>query len=88
MENKFQFIASGMAQRRKAWDERCDKIIAGMAALDPVADRTFKGHEDKLNEAEIGFKVMQDSIRDLAGGNGPTSEGSAGLPPPSPEPTV
>lgn len=70
VENKFQFIAQGMATRRKAWDERADKIIAGMAALDPVAEGAFLAHEEKILEAETGFKSMQDAVRDLTGGNG------------------
>lgn len=69
--NKFQTIADGMAKRRKAWDERADKLLVAMAALDAPAEEAFKSHEGKLAEAEAGFRDMQASIRDLAGGNNP-----------------
>jgi len=69
--NKFQTIADGMSRRRKAWDERADKLLAAMAALDGPAEQAFTAHESKLAEAEEGFKEMQESVRDLAGGNNP-----------------
>lgn len=69
--NKFQEIAEGMARRRKEWDARADRLIAGMTKLDSDAENAFSAHEGKLAEAEAGFKDMQDAIRDLTGANGP-----------------
>jgi hypothetical protein len=78
--NKFQVIADGMATRRKAWDQRADALLTRMAALDPVAELAFAGHEAKLAEAEAGFREMESAVRDLAGGNGPEGSPDSGKP--------
>lgn len=76
MSGKLSLVAAKMAEKRKAWDGRAQKLLDGMETLDARANAAFDRHEVALSSAEAGFKEMEDSVRDLEGGNLPSLEGS------------
>lgn len=69
--SKLSELAQRIAKTHKAIDERADQLAKRMDGFEPVADGVFAKHNAMLDEAESGFKELEDSIRDLAGANGP-----------------
>ncbi len=74
MSSKLSIAAAKMREKRKAWDDRAQKLIENMDKLDARAGAAFDAHETALSSAEVGFKEMEDAVRDLEGANHPPEE--------------
>lgn len=69
--SKLSELAQRIAKTHKSIEDRADRLGKRMDAFEPIADQVFDKHEAALDQAEAGFKELEDSIRDLAGANGP-----------------
>jgi hypothetical protein len=69
--SKLSELAQRIAKTHKSIEEKADKLSQRMDSLVPLADSTFDKHNAMLDQCESGFKELEDSIRDLAGANGP-----------------
>lgn len=76
--SKFTELAERGTAIRKSLDERADKMAARLDAIPALADQAFTKHESILDETERGIKSLEDSLRDMAGHNGPLPDSSEG----------
>jgi hypothetical protein len=74
--NKFAELAARSAALRKSLDERADKIAKRLDAIPDAAESAFGKHEQMLDQTENGIRELEDSLRDLAGHNGPLPSSS------------
>lgn len=72
--SKLSELAARIAKTHKLVDDRADQLAKRLDGFEPVANGVFDKHNAMLDQAEAGFKELEDSIRDLAGANSPLSD--------------